>query len=105
VGPAGAPVQRLAQPEVRKHQVARAVYQDVLQLHVAVDYVALVQVVEGDEELRHVEARGGVLEGALVRQVEEHLAAGHEVQHQVQAAPRLERVVQVGRERHVPDLL
>lgn len=70
------------------------VEQQVLQLEVAVDDALGVQVPERGDDLRAVEARALLAEGALARQVEEQLAAVGVLHHEAHAVRRLERVLQ-----------
>lgn len=74
--------------------MAVLVEQQVLQLEVAVDDALGVQVAQRADDLRAVEARALLAEGALARQVEEQLAAVRVLHHEAHAVRRLEGVAQ-----------
>ena len=101
---------QLGEAEVDDLQVALAVEQQVLGLEVAVDDVAVVEVLEREHHRRAVEGGGGLVELALLLQQREELAALADLEHHVQVGavlvrrdqPYAERVVGL---RHDPLLV
>ena len=61
----------------------------------------LVEVLEGEDELGDVELGAGLVEPALLLQVPEELAAGHEVGDEVEVGRRLEGELEADDERRV----
>eukprot|EP00406_Dinophysis_acuminata_P000697 CAMPEP_0179212064 /NCGR_PEP_ID=MMETSP0797-20121207/873_1 /TAXON_ID=47934 /ORGANISM="Dinophysis acuminata, Strain DAEP01" /LENGTH=335 /DNA_ID=CAMNT_0020917585 /DNA_START=865 /DNA_END=1869 /DNA_ORIENTATION=+ len=91
----------LAQPEVEQLQVARGADHNVVGLHVAVHEAALVDGVEGLQELRHVEGRRALREAALPAQVEDEVASLQELHEHVDVVGVLECRIQL----HTPSAL
>ena len=71
----------LGEAEVGDLHVAVGVVEDVLGLEIPVDDVEMMQVLEGEHDLRGVEARGLLAVAAGATQMGEHLAAAHVLEH------------------------
>ena len=75
------PANLLGKPEIRQLEVAILVHQQVLRLEISVHNAALVQVIQGQQDICCKEERSLLIEGALQIQVVEQLTAYHQTKH------------------------
>ena len=91
----------LGEAEVGDLHVAVGVVEDVLGLEIPVDDVEMMQVLEGEHDLRGVEARGLLAVASGATQMCEHLAAAHVLEHHVEVGVVLEAPQEAHNERKV----
>ena len=88
-------VEARAEAKVRQLEVAVLVDEQVVRLDVAVDKAGLVDRIDREDGLRHVEPRRVLGERVLLDQQRHHVAAGQELHDEVQVVLVLERVVEL----------
>mmetsp|Transcript_88409 Transcript_88409/g.171222 ORF Transcript_88409/g.171222 Transcript_88409/m.171222 type:complete len:209 (+) Transcript_88409:818-1444(+) len=94
-GQSGPLVERAAQPKVRQLHVPLPVHQHVFGLQVSVHHLELVQVLQRERDLAHVQLHPALLELPELAHEGEEVAALHEVHHHVQLLLVLERVAEL----------
>lgn len=88
------PPKARAEAKVGQLDVPVEVYEDVVGLDVAVDEAHLVDALDGQRQLCHVEARQGLGEDAHSDEQAHHVPAGDVVHDEVEAVAVLEGVVE-----------
>lgn len=99
----GAPLHLLSEAKVRQFELAVGADQDVLRLQVSLDYVLAVQVLEDQDDVSALEARGADVQPAYVTQLVEQLSTANEFDHEVDLATVRRVSVQTDNKRVVDD--